>query len=204
MKKLALIISAFLFTVLSAQAQSGFGVRLGMNFNSMSDIKMNDISGSVNKKTGFHAGVLYKLDLPAGFAIQPELLYIQKGGSVDAQSSASSNVFSKGGEFKMHYLQLPVNIQWGIDLVLFRPFIMVSPFLGYQISKESNIQGLKWDSEKLGYGVGLGAGLDVWRFQLSGKYNWDLGKAAEFEWNGTDTFRGGKNRGFELSIAFIF
>ena len=114
MKKLALIISAFLFTVLSAQAQSGFGVRLGMNFNSMSDIEMNDISGSVNKKTGFHAGVLYKLDLPAGFAIQPELLYIQKGGSVDAQSSASSNIFSKGGEFKMHYLQLPVNI----DLML--------------------------------------------------------------------------------------
>ena len=104
----------------------------------------------------------------------------------------------------MHYLQLPVNIQWGIDLVLFRPFLMVSPFLSYQISKESNIKDLAWDTEKLGYGIGLGAGLDIWKFQVSGKYNWDLGKASEFKWNGTKTFKGGKNRGFELSLAFIF
>ena len=192
MKKLALILSVLLISALSLKAQSGFGIKAGMNFNSMSDLEFKDMKESISRKTGFHAGVLYKIDLPVGFAIQPELLYVQKGGAIGA------------GDFKMHYLQLPVNIQWGIDLVLFRPFIMVSPFLGYQISKESNIRGLKWDSEKLGYGVGLGAGLDVWRFQLSGKYNWDLGKAAEFEWNGTDTFRGGKNRGFELSIAFIF
>jgi hypothetical protein len=39
---------------------------------------------------------------------------------------------------------------------------------------------------------------------VSGKYNWDLGKASEFKWDGVDTFRGSKNKGFELSVAFIF
>lgn len=193
MKKIALILSVFLLSAVSLHAQKGFGFKAGMNFNSMSDLEFNDLKQSVNRKTGFHAGVLYQWDLPAGFALQPELLYVQKGGSV-----------SDKGDFTMHYLQLPVNLQWGLNLVLFRPFVMVSPFLSYQISKDSNISGLKWDTQKLGYGIGLGAGLDLWKFQVSGKYNWDLGKASEFKWDGVDTFRGGKNKGFELSLAFIF
>lgn len=206
MKKLAIILSVFLLATLSVHAQSGFGIKAGMNFNSMSDIEVNDIKRSINRKTGFHAGILYKIDLPSGFGIQPELLYIQKGGTlseVQTESSAHTDL-GNGGDFKMHYLQLPVNIQWGIDLVLFRPFLMVSPFLSYQISKESNIKDLAWDTEKLGYGIGLGAGLDIWKFQVSGKYNWDLGKASEFKLDGKKTFKGGKNRGFELSLAFIF
>ncbi len=206
MKRLALILSVFLMSALALQAQSGFGIKAGMNFNSMSDVEVNDIKTSINRKTGFHAGVLYKLGLPAGFALQPELLYVQKGGSLNMNASDESSATApvKNGELKMHYLQLPVNVQWGIDLVLFRPFIMVSPFLSYEISKSSSVKEIKWDSNKLGYGIGLGAGLDVWKFQVSGKYNWDLGKASEFEWDGLRTFKGGKNRGFELSLAFIF
>ncbi len=205
MKKLAIILSVFLLATLSVHAQSGFGIKAGMNFNSMSDIEVNDIKTSINRKTGFHAGILYKIDLPSGFGIQPELLYIQKGGTLsEVQTESSAHIDLGNGDFKMHYLQLPVNIQWGIDLVLFRPFLMVSPFLSYQISKDSNIKDLAWDTEKLGYGIGLGAGLDIWKFQVSGKYNWDLGKASEFKWNGTKTFKGGKNRGFELTLAFIF
>ena len=205
MKKLAIILSVFLLSAVSMKAQSGFGVKAGMNFNSMSDLEFNDLTRTVNRKTGFHAGVLYKLDLPFGFAVQPELLYVQKGGSVAEQHTASSATsVSTSGDFKMHYLQLPVNLQWGLDLVLFRPFLMVSPFLSYQLSKESNISGMKWQTEKLGYGIGLGAGLDLWKFQVSGKYNWDLGKASEFKWDGVNTFKGGKNKGFELSLAFIF
>ncbi len=205
MKKLAIILSVFLLTAVSMKAQSGFGIKAGMNFNSMSDLEFNDLKRTVNRKTGFHAGLLYKIDLPLGFGIQPELLYVQKGGSIADKFTESSAVSAyTSGDFKMHYMQLPVNIQWGLDLVLFRPYIMVSPFLSYQIAKESNIKGMKWDTEKLGYGVGLGAGLDLWKFQVSGKYNWDLGKVSEFKWDGADTFKGGKNKGFELSVAFIF
>ncbi len=200
MKKLALIVSVFLLSVFSVQAQSGFGIKAGMNFNSMSDLEFNDIKESVSRKTGFHAGVLYKLDLPAGLALQPELLYIQKGGSLDSKSSE----IVRTADFKMHYLQLPVNLQWGFNLVLFRPYLMVSPFLSYQIAKDCNIKELKWNTERLGYGIGIGAGLDLWKFQVSGKYNWELGKASEFKWDGIDTFKGGKNKGFELSVAFVF
>ncbi|MBR4882412.1 MAG: PorT family protein [Bacteroidales bacterium] len=206
MKKLALILSVFLLSAVSMKAQSGFGIKAGMNFNSMSDLEFKDFKRSIDRKTGFHAGILYKWNLPLGLGIQPELLYVQKGGTIaeiHTESSATSNVYASGN-IKMHSLQLPVNIQWGLNLVLFKPFVMVSPYLSYQISNETNIKGMKWDTEKFGYGVGLGAGLDLWKFQVSGKYNWDLGKVSEFKWDGADTFKGGKNKGFELSLAFIF
>lgn len=206
MKKLALILSVFLLSAVSMKAQSGFGIKAGMNFNSMSDLEFKDFKRTVDRKTGFHAGVLYKIDLPLGFGIQPELLYVQKGGTIAevyTESSATSGAYTSGS-IKMHSLQLPVNIQWGLDLVLFRPYLMVAPFLSYQLANQSSIKGMKWETEKLGYGIGLGAGLDLWKFQVSGKYNWDLGKVSEFKWDGADTFKGGKNKGFELSLAFIF
>lgn len=199
MKKLVLLSLALFVCALSLHAQSGFGVKAGFNFNSMSDLEYNNIKESViEKKTGFHVGVLYKINLPLGLALQPELLYSQKNGSINDKD------LSLNGDFKMHYLQLPVNIQWGLDLMLFRPFIMVSPYLSYLVSKDNEVPGLRWESDKLGYGIGLGAGMDIWKFQVTGKYNWDLGKASEFDWDGTKTFKGGKNKGFELSLAFIF
>ena len=64
---------------------------------------------------------------------------------------------------------------------------------------------MEWkDLNRLEYGIGLGAGLDIWKFQVTGRYCWDLGKVMDFEWEGADTFKGGKNKGFELSLAFIF
>lgn len=203
MKKLVLLSLALFICAFSLRAQSGFGVKAGFNFNSMSDLEYNNIKESaIEKKTGFHVGVLYKINLPLGLALQPELLYSQKGGSINP--TPACNTADYDGDFKMHYLQLPVNIQWGLDLMLFRPFIMVSPYLSYLLSKDSGMSGLKWDTNKLGYGIGLGAGMDIWKFQVTGKYNWDLGKASEFKWDGAETFKGGKNRGFELSLAFIF
>ncbi len=205
MKRFLLPLVLLLVLALPASAQSGFGIKGGFNFNSMSDVEFNSgIKSSIEKKTGFHAGVLYKWDLPFGLALQPELLYSQKGGSVDVGRGEAGAPDLGDGEFTAHYLQLPVNIQWGLDLMLFRPFIMVSPYVNYLISNECSIKGLDWDVERFGYGIGIGAGLDIWRFQVTGKYNWDLGEVSEFTWDGLGTFKGGKNRNFELSLAFIF
>lgn len=207
MKKIAVLLSVFL---LSTAVYGQFGIKAGLNFNSMKDFNVNDLSSSFEGKTGFHVGVLYKLNLPLGFALQPELMYTQKGGSIDMGGKAS-------GDIKMNYLQLPVNLQWGVDLVLFRPFIMVSPYIGYAIAKGDDFKDVEWSNlNKFEYGVGLGAGLDIWKFQVSGRYCWDLGTMSDFKGEsfgeGTqDAYKeaykaisNGKNRGFELSIAFLF
>lgn len=184
----------------SVFAQGGFGIKAGLNFSSMSDVKLDSFSDSFNGKTGFHVGALYKFALPLGFAIQPEFLYSQKGGSIE-----SDNI---DADVKMHYLQLPVNLQWGVDLLLFRPFLMVSPYIGYAIAKGDGFKDIKWSTfNKFEYGIGVGAGMEVWKFQLSGRYCWDLGNVGDFKDDSSHmgrVMRNAKNRGFELSLAFMF
>lgn len=197
MKKTLIVLCVMLLCALQMRAQSGFGIKGGLSYNSMSDIEIENWESSFKKKTGFHAGILYKARLVGGLSLQPELLYIQKGGNLE--------MMGKSADFKVHHIQLPVNLQLGIDLMLFRPFIMVSPYIGYAIANGDELKGLEWDNmNRFEYGIGLGAGLDIWKFQVTGRYCWDLGKVAEFEWNGIDTFKGGKDKGFELSLAFIF
>lgn len=208
MKRNLLLIVACLLVSLQGFCQ--FGVKAGMNFNSLGDVKAdydksaiaNSLESAVQNKTGFHVGVLYKFQIPlVGVAVQPELIYSQTKGDVKLEYSGLSAMKS---EVSVDYLQLPVSLQWGLDLILLRPFIQVVPYIGYCINKDTSIKDLKLKTNDFNYGVGLGAGLDVWKLQVSGRYCWDLGNMADYEWNGLSTLKGGKNKGFQLSLALFF
>lgn len=186
-------------------AQSGFGIKGGMNFNTMSDMKPTE-GGLINVKarTGYHFGVMYKAKLPLGFALQPELLYINKNSRMEFGEHNSKEYLSQ--DARLHYFQLPVGVQWGIDLVLFRPYLQFTPYIGYAISKGGIYDNVSWDNlNRFEYGFGLGAGIEVWKIQLSGRYSWDLGKVSDFKWPKLNKeVKREKNRGFELSIGFLF
>ena len=97
------------------------------------------------QKTQWHAGMSYNMSLPLGFHIQPALQY-------NALSKDEGRV------------ELMGSVQWGVDLILFRPFIDVSPFVGYGVNDKN------WC-----WGTGVGGGLDIWRFQVAARYNWNFG-----------------------------
>jgi hypothetical protein len=174
-----------------------------LNFNSLEDINLKGVKDfDIGNSTGFNVGILYKTKIPlVGLTIQPELIYSQTNSSINTEIAGLSNL---NGDLKIGTLMLPVGLQWGIDLMLFRPFIQAVPYIGYTVNTQNKITNLNWNVDKFKYGVGLGAGLDIWKLQISGRYNWDLGDVAEFEWKGVDTFKGGKNKGFELSLAILF
>lgn len=201
MKRILLLVTAFM--LLSVQGFSQFGIKGGLNFNSLEDINLRGVKDfDIGNSTGFNVGILYKTKIPLiGLTIQPELIYSQTNSSINTDIIGGSNL---NGDLKLGTLMLPVGLQWGIDLMLFRPFIQAVPYIGYTVNTQNKITNLNWNVDKFKYGVGLGAGLDIWKLQISGRYNWDLGDVAEFEWKGVDTFKGGKNKGFELSLAILF
>lgn len=200
MKRLFVLLLAAVLICTTANAQGGFGIKGGVMLNSMSDIKITDMASSVKSKTGFHAGVLYKIKLPLGFALQPELMY------VSTASSMRTEIKDLSLDFKTHSIQLPVGLQWGIDLVLFRPYLQFVPYIGYAIAKGKDLKDVAWDDiNRFEYGLGIGAGIEIWKFQLSGRYSWELGKANDFQWkNLNKQISKGNTKGFELSLAFIF
>ena len=162
----ALVAAMMLFSV-QANAGGGFGITGGMNFNSakIKDVKMD-------AQAGWNVGLTYSLDLPLGFSLQPSLVYSQKGALV---GSEGLNVTQTVGS-----LNLPVSVQWGPDLLVARPFLDVTPYVGYSLSNKLKGEVLGVSAEDKGknafeYGLGVGAGLDVWKLQVIVRYNWNFG-----------------------------
>jgi len=198
MKKIAAVAILMLLISSSAFSQAKFGIKGGLNYNSYKDISGN-VNDSWNNQTGYHFGVLIQTKVPIiGLGLQPELLFVRKG--VD-------NPDVPANSFYLDYLQLPINVQVGLDLLLFRPFIMVSPYISYAIGKGEMLENTEWDNlNRLDYGYGLGAGIDIWKLQITGKYNWSMGKlqdATSTPINGT-TLKNAKLQGFQLSVALLF
>lgn len=190
------VFAAFLFAGTKASAQIGhFGVIGGLTFSKANVSEIKNLN-----YTGFHAGVAYQLDLPLGFSIQPELVYQQRGAKYNDPAKNMS----------VGFIELPVNIQWGPDLVLFRPYLMLSPYVGYAVMNRRydpvNTNVLlknQWDGvNRFEYGVGLGIGVEIWKFQLSGKYCWSLGNV--FDRKIENLFDDAKFGGFQLSLAILF
>jgi hypothetical protein len=59
------------------------------------------------------------------------------------------------------------------------------------------------DINRFSYGVGLGGGLEVWKLQVSARYNWNLGPLAKAS-TAFGTIMQNKNfGGVTLSVAFF-
>lgn len=189
-------IAVMLFCASEISAQK-FGVIGGASFTSIQNIEESS-------KTGFSVGATAQLRLPLGFSVQPSLVYNQKSAQL-AGDMLDVNV---------GYLELPVSLQWGPDLLLFRPFVDVTPFVGYAVSSKIGLEDYihtNWDGymNKLSYGLGLGGGLEVWRFQLICRYNWNFGPLFNDEGKMmiepvTEMFKDKNFGGVTLSLAFLF
>ena len=191
MKKILSVIALLLLVGYAADAQR-FGIKGGLNFNNLRDISV-DATETYESRTGFHIGIMYQTKIPAiGMAIQPELLYMRTG------------VKNSGNGIYTDNLVLPVNLQLGLDLIMIRPFLAVAPYLSYAIDKGNGFSDLKWsDINRFNYGIGIGAGIDIWRLQIAGKYNWDFSPLTK-----DDVMAGNmdnaKMKGFQLSVGFLF
>ena len=138
------------------------------------------VAWKVLETKNFNVGVGYRTNSWNGFKLQPELLYNVRGTRID-------NVTN----WKMSYLELPVNVQWGIDLIVLRPFLQVAPFIGYDFQNVTSDtaagntlddHNVTTGANRFEYGVSVGGGLDLLdRIQLSVTYNWNFGAVANLE-----------------------
>lgn len=178
-----------------------FGIKGGLNVATLGNLSHPSISEDFSSFVGFSAGVVTSFSLPVqGMTLQPELYYLSNGFKV------SSDNFSIG------YLHLPINLQVGLDLILLRPFLMVSPYISYALYNSSDNS---WTSlNRFDYGIGVGGGIDFWRMQLQVKYNWSFARSVEFPMvydevsltsgGGTGGDFYGSNRNLEVSLVFFF
>lgn len=208
-------------------AHAQWGIVAGLNFSNtnLSTDKMWEQAKTV---TLFHVGAAYKANLGMGFAIQPQLTYEMKGASIE--DSENFAAWSGSLDSKSGFLELGVGLQWGPDLFIGRPFVMVQPFLGYMIvpageKSTSNILGVSVSSDdmaadlekaknKIEYGFSIGAGIELIKhLQLSVQYFMNLGKLysngnvdGTKVWNSVkDNFNDINNyNGVKVTLGFFF
>ena len=185
-----------------------FGVTGGVSLMSLKNVDMKS-------SAGYHAGLAYKFKLPVGFAVQPSLLYHSKAVGSEGE------ILNAG--IKVGYIELPVSFQWGPDLLLFRPFVDVAPFVGYALTNavSMNVFGPdggqvsltrnSWDNwNRFEYGLGLGGGIEVWKFQFVCRYNWNFGPLMNAEGSigsqsrQRQTLKSMNFGGVTLSLALLF
>lgn len=202
----------FCLTAVPSFAQGRFGLLGGVTFSSakISELKTSSV-------TQYHAGLTYQLKLPLGFSIQPALQYHVKGTRLDNVLEGAPTSF----DLKVGYLELPVSFQWGPDLLLLRPFLDVTPYIGYGINSKMSAGAVSasnnWKEaclKRMEYGLGLGIGLEVWRFQIIGRYNWNFGSLysakqlvdsdLSFPQIMKSAFSGSNFSGITLTLAFLF
>ena len=205
MKKFIVIVASLLVAV-SAHAQ--FGVVAGIT-SSSSNLKDAVADVQAQNITQYHVGLTYKLDLGL-IAIQPSIIYNMKGTKLNVANIGATEL-----DYKTGYVEVPVQLQAGLNLGVARIYGFAEPFVGYAITNQVNSSLAKdpqatWNNikSKLEYGVGLGVGVELIKHvQVSAKYFWNMGSmyGTSIDFAGIKTtIAEQKASGIAASVAILF
>jgi len=152
---LALLIAAPL------QAQTTLGVKGGINIANV-DTNIADISDLADSKTGFVGGGFVTLGLGSLFALQPELLYSQKGFQADE--------FGETVKLNTNYIEIPVLLKAQFKLAMLRPAVYAGPVVSFETGCDVSVTDISVscdedegfvDRKKNEWGAVFGANVDL-------------------------------------------
>jgi hypothetical protein len=188
MKKIILaVVVMTVFCINQINAQVHFGLKGGINFENFELKNANASTLNLKNSTGWQAGALLQVKIPGiGLGVQPELLYTVRNATVDGKSNS------------INYFEVPVNLRMGLNLLVVRPYLMAGPYFAYAVKLDGETFKDKIKIDKFDWGIGLGGGVEIWKFQLDARYAWgiqNVSSVKEFEM---------KNNRFTVSLGFLF
>ena len=155
---IAVLFLSILWTADRAQASPiSLGLQGGMN---LANLSLNP-SRSTSNRTGLAVGGHLELSLLGIIYLQPEIMYVQKGG-VDSPT---------GNVIKLDYLEIPVLMKFKFGITPIHLELLGGPYVGFAMSKKvdaglgSSTQLTDAKDMDIGATLGVGAQLD-----LSSKY----------------------------------
>jgi len=191
MKKIILLIMVLGCATIRIDAQVHFGIKGGVNFDNFNykDAK-NELT--LNNMTGWEAGVVLQFKIPIiGLGVQPELLYtVHKAKLSDVGVGVSDLPVS------IRYFEVPLNVQWGVNLGFLRPYVMAGPYFCYAVHFDD--YKMKHRMDRFDWGVGAGAGIEIRKIQFGARYMWGLQDVSC-----RDDFNM-RNNSFRLSLTILF
>ncbi len=163
-KTLLLVVCTLMGATAFAQADSGFGIKAGLNYTQNGDLiasvgnaAENLVQGS-DGKVGYHVGIFGKLEL-AKLYIRPELVYTRTSSSYDLNGDTNSYDISK--------LDLPVLL--GVKVV--GPVhVFAGPAFQYLLKNDLENFSINDAENDFSVGLHIGAGVNLGKLGFDVRY----------------------------------
>lgn len=221
---------ALIFTASTAFSQVSFGVKAGIGVSTLSLSDQLSEIGTMDSRFTIHGGGFVNYGFGGRFAVQADILYSQKGGTLKSREMTIIELPEGGqalGRFEveehLNYLDIPVVFQYRFRGRNLTPYIGVGPQFSFGLSGKST---LKFDSDTnplqdpsqdinfgsanaddykaFDFGLSLGAGAEL--ELTSGALTFDIRAGlglSNMDPQDRDAFKT-SNRAFTFSIGYKF
>ena len=183
MKKFILVIAALTFSLTAYSQGFEIGIKGGMNITAADVMKEASKDVQITNKNTYNGGVYGRLKIKLiGIFVQPELVYNTRGYNFDITANGKTYNIKQ----QAYYLDVPVLV----GLKMFK-FLRVYAGPNFQYLLKNEITGIndivgfeKKDMKKANTGVQLGFGLDLSKFRVDVKYDFnptDMGSPFSYQ-----------------------
>jgi hypothetical protein len=203
MKKFLIICLHALISVAAFTQPAAFriGVKGGVNYIHLENYG-GGYYGDFEAKPGWNLGVIAEFSRGSFFSysLAPEILLTESSTDVDL-------IYVTDFAAVIRTIDVPINLRAGLRLSkIFRPYLLGNVYGSWIVSDTGKFFELldidNSDSEtslrKFYFGMSAGMGFDLWKFQIEGRYRWNLVRI------NTDDFKSLRQMGLELSCAILF
>lgn len=172
------------FSFSNSQAQdTRFGLKGGLSFYKIGGELSIDFMGFSESETfdsgtgmGFHGGIFMEKPLNEYLSIQPEVNFIQKGGS---ESDNDELVDFSDEDVTLSYIDVPLLLKINIPLDGgISPFITAGGYVGYLLDAKVDFGGEQEDIsdevKDISYGLLFGVGANFGKFFVEARYDYGL------------------------------
>ena len=185
MKKFILVLAALTFSLAAYSQGFEIGIKAGMNITAADVMKEASKDVQITNKNTYNGGIYGRLKIKlVGIFIQPELVYNTRGYNFDIKEPITGTTINI--KQQSNYLDVPVLI----GLKMFK-FLRVYAGPNFQYLLKNEITGIdnivsfqKTDMKKANTGVQIGFGLDLSKFRLDVKYDFnptDMGSPFSYQ-----------------------
>lgn len=206
MKKQLLIITTYLFTLYSINAQDKgdfeFGGHLGLNLANVSTIYGQEITDA---RVAFNIGALGEYYFSDRWGVKMKIIYDNKGWADGFITNEDTDV-TVITDFKLNYITVPVMANWHFGSRR-NWYLNFGPYAGFLINAEDSEleidvkEAFNTNEFGLAYGIGYKFSLNE-KSKLFVEYDGQSGLTDIFEENGGDSVISNRSS-FNLGILFI-
>ncbi len=201
-KTITILLLACTFSSIYAQQRPyKFGIKAGINYICLENYGKGFYS-DFDAKPGWSVGALFQYTRGGflNYSIVPEILFTESRTDVDL-------LYITDCMSTIQTIDIPLSFKLGLQLSkIFRPYILGNIYGSFMVSHHGDFfDMLDIDStssevkiNKFFFGVSTGLGFDLWKFQIEGRYRWNLNRIK------TDDYSALKQMGLEISCAFLF